>query len=107
MKLETVRRKRRDTAANLAKEYDRSPRSIRRLVAQERGEWLEEKRLRRLAILETYESDDALTREAVGRQFGIKTDTARQLGTRARKERAAAEREKIEPPLPLEELRAS
>ena len=47
MKLETVRRKRRDTAANLAKEYDRSPRSIRRLVAQERGVWLEEKRLRR------------------------------------------------------------
>ena len=54
-----------------------------------------------------YEADEKTTWEEVGRQFGIREVTARQLGARARKERAAAEREKIEPPLPLDELRAS
>ena len=101
------RRKRRMTAKEGAALLGKSERSVQRLVAQERGEWIEEQRLRRLAILEAYEADDAVTWEGVGRQFGIREVTARQLGARARKEREAAERERDEPPLPIAELLAS
>ena len=107
MAMTPERRKRRMTAKEGAAMLGKSERSVQRLVAQERGEWIEEQRQRRLAILEMYEADEKTTWEEVGRQFGIREVTARQLGARARKERAAAEREKIEPPLPLDELRAS
>lgn len=83
------RRKRRMTAREGAEMLGKSQRSVQRLVAQERGEWIDEQRQRRLAILETYEADEATTWEDVGRQFGIKPDTARKLGARALKERAA------------------
>lgn len=99
-----IRRKRRVTAKEGARQLKISTRTMQRYIAQPRAEWLEEHRIRRRAILETYENNDDLTWEDVGRKFGIKTDTARQLALRARKERQAEEDEKIAPPLPLDEL---
>jgi hypothetical protein len=107
MAMTPERRKRRMTAKEGAAMLGKSERSVQRLVAQERGEWIEEQRQRRLAMLEMYEADEETTWKDVARAFKIEPITAYQHGARARKERAAAEREKIEPPLPLEELRAS
>lgn len=100
-------RKRKMTAKDAARLLGRSERSVRDLVAQPRAEWLAEQAQRRLAILETYEASEETTWEDVGRRFGIDRMTAYQLGSRARREREAAEREKIEPPLPLAELGAT
>ncbi len=107
MAMTPERRKRRMTAKEGAAMLGKSERSVQRLVAQERGEWIEEQRQRRLAMLEMYEADEETTWKDVARAFKIEPITAYQHGARARKERAAAEREKIEPPLPLEKLRAS
>lgn len=104
MSIQTVRGKRRDTARNLAAQHGVSDRTVRRLKAQSRQEWLQEQRERRRAILETYEISPEMTWEMVGAKFGVKSETARSLGMRARREREAEEREKVEPPLPLDEL---
>ena len=98
------REKRRVTARQGAAIIGRSERTVRRRRAQPRGEWIQEQKARRRLILETYEGHDGLTWEEVGREFGIKADTARQLARRARKERQAELDEVTSPPLPLDEL---
>ena len=58
MAMTPERRKRRMTAKEGAAMLGKSERSVQRLVAQERGEWIEEQRQRRLAMLEMYEADE-------------------------------------------------
>jgi uncharacterized protein YjcR len=99
-----IQRRRNGTAREIAEKFGVSPRTIQRDIAQPRAEWIEDQRQRRRAILEAYEADEATTWGDVGMLFNIDRDTARQLGARARRERAATERAKIEPPLPLEGL---
>lgn len=101
--METKRRKRRVTAREGAAITGLSPRHVRRLVAQPRAEWLAEKAREREEI-RAYHDEGGHTWQETADHFGLNIYTVQQRAYRARKERAAEQRAKSEPTLPLDEL---
>lgn len=64
-----VRAKRKHTAAELGKRFDRSPRTIRRLVAQSRDEYLSEAQQRHQRIREL--RGEGLSMRAIAAELNI------------------------------------
>lgn len=103
--IETERRKRRVTAREGARLTGVSERYIRKLVAQTREDWLAEQAERREAI-RAYHDDEGHTWQQTADHFGTSIYNVQKRARRARRDREAAERAKIEPPLPIDELTA-
>lgn len=101
--METVRRKRRVTAREGAEITGLTPRHVRRLVAQPREEWINEKADEREKI-RAYHDDEGHTWEQTAAHFGTSIYNVQKRAYRARKERAEEELAKTQPQLPLEDI---
>lgn len=97
--METARRKRRVTARQGAAELGITPRHVRRLVAQTREEWINEKAAEREAI-RAYHDEGGHSWPETGRHFGLAEDTVKRRAYRARKERATEREAAAKEPAP-------
>lgn len=93
------------TAKEAAALTGTSERTARRWTSMPRAEWLAQKAAERETI-RAYHDDEGHTWVETAQHFGLDVSTCTQRARRARKERAAEERAKIEPPLPIDELTA-
>lgn len=93
--------RRRMTAREGAARTGVSERHVRRLVAQPRDEWIADMAAEREAI-RAFHDDEGHSWPETAKHFGLHVDTVKRRAYRARKERAAEERARREPPLPLE-----
>ena len=78
----TKRMKRKYTARELAERFGVTPRHVRRIVAQERDEWIAEAIERRQKAAEL--RAQGLRWAAVGQELGISADAARMLVSRVK-----------------------
>lgn len=83
-----VQRKRKYTAREGAALIGRSPRTVQRLVAQPRSEWLQEQFERRERI-RAFHDEEGHSWTQTAQHFKLHVDTVKQHAYRARKERAA------------------
>jgi transposase len=93
------------TAKEAAALVGASERTARRWTSKPRDQWIKEKAEEREAI-RRFHDDLGHSWPETAEHFKLSVPTVKERAYRARKERAAEERERVEPPLPLDQLSA-
>jgi len=93
------------TAKEVAEMTKASERTARRWTSKPREQWLREKAEERETI-RAYHDDEGHSWPETAAHFKLNITTVKERAYRARKERAEEERQRKEPPLPLDQLSA-